>query len=201
MAGRPLKTSILTRLLLLLTAVLTACNGKVPSDKNVSQTIDQNELLFKKGDCLEFKIDSLTYGAGIVFDFSRYEGGIWYCLLFTDYESTTKPTIDSILHKKFIGRKIENPQNEKGYQIMLDGAFIRDSLINANFKLVGHLSLNNNGRLGEQKPTSEMDGLIQLYKNEKQRITSANKFSFDFTNQSKFWREEYFDLKDFVKLE
>jgi hypothetical protein len=186
-------------LFILLTALLIGCNGKTTSDKNTGQTIDQNELLFKKGDCLEFKIDSLTYGVGIVFDFSRYEGGIWYCLLFTDYESTNKPTIDSILHKKFLGRKIEYPQNKTGYQIMLDGAFVRDSLMTDNFELVGNISLNNNGRLGDQKPISKMNGFVQLYKNAKQIVTSANKYSLDFRNQSKFRRDEYFDLKDFVK--
>jgi hypothetical protein len=186
-------------LFILLTAFLPGCNGKTTSDKNTKQTTDQNELLFKKGDCLKFKIDSLTYGVGIVFDFSRYDGGIWYCLLFTDYESPNKPTIDSILHKKFLGRKIENPSNEKGYQIMLDGAFVRDSIMTDGFDLVGNISLNNNGRLGEQKPTSKMNGFVQLYKNEKQRLTSANKYPIDFANQSKFRRDEYFDLKDFVK--
>jgi hypothetical protein len=188
-----------TYLFILLTASLIGCNGRPTSDKNISQAIDQNELLFKKGDCLEFKIDSLTYGAGIVFDFSRYEGGIWYCLLFTNYESTNKPTIDSILHKKFPGRKMENPQNEKGYQIMLDGAFVRDSLMLDNFQLVGNISLNTNGRLGEQKPTSKMNGFVQLYKNEQQRLTFANKNSVDFTSRMKFRQNEYFDIKDFVQ--
>lgn len=186
-------------LFLLLIVLLIGCNGKTTSVKNTIQIFDQNELLFKKGDCLGFKIDSLTYGVGVVFDFSRYEGGIWYCLLFTDYESTNQPTIDSIIEKKFIGRKIENSQNEKGYQIMIDGAFVRDSLMTDNFELVGNISLNNNGRLGEQKPTSKMDGFIQLYKSEQQRLTSANKYPVGFTNQSKFRRDEYFDLKDFVK--
>jgi hypothetical protein len=82
---------------------------------------------------------------------------------------------------------------------MLDGAFIRDSLMTDNFELVGNISLNDNGRLGEQKPTSKMNGFVQLYKNEKQRLASANKYSLDFRNQSKFRRDEYFDLKDFVK--
>jgi hypothetical protein len=100
-------------LFILLTALLIGCNVKTTSDKNTGQTIDQNELLFKKGDCLEFKIDNLTYGVGIVFDFSRYEGGIWYCLLFTDYESINKPTIDSILHKKFLGENLNIPKTKR----------------------------------------------------------------------------------------
>jgi hypothetical protein len=185
---------------ILLTALLMGCIGKTTSDKNTSPTIDQNELLFKKGDCLQFKVDSVTYGVGIVFDFSRYERGIWYCVLFTDYESTNKPTIDSILDKKLLGRKMENFQVERGYQIMLDGAFVRDSLMPDNFELLGNISLNDNGQLGEQAPTSKMDRFIQLYENgQERRLTSTISYPEDVKNQRKFKRDEYFDLKDFVR--
>ncbi len=184
----------------LLTALLISCGKTTPNDAT-KQAIAQNQLLFKKGDCLAFKIDSLTYGVGIIFDFSGDKDGMWYCLLFTDYESINKPTIDLILDKRFLGRKIENSSEKKGYQIMLDGAFVPDSLMTGNFELVGNISLNNNGRLGEQGPISKMERFIQAYKNGKQRRLTLDKYRVDLIGPDKFRRDEYFDLKNFVKIE
>jgi hypothetical protein len=68
-----------------------------------------------------------------------------------------------------------------------------------NFKLLRNISLNNNGRLGEQKPISEMSAFVRLYEDEKHRLTAANKYSFDFTSQSKYRRDESFAIGDFIK--
>ncbi|MFN5430346.1 MAG: hypothetical protein ACK498_06380, partial [Cyclobacteriaceae bacterium] len=64
-----------TYLLGLLTLILIICGGRETPDRTTRMTVDPNQLKFNKGDCLEFKIDSLTYGVGVVFDFSKDEGG------------------------------------------------------------------------------------------------------------------------------
>lgn len=188
-------------LLGLLTILLVSCGGGTTSDYATRPTIDPTELKFKKGDCLEFKIDSLTYGVGIVFDFSKDEGGIWYGLLLTDYESTNKPTIDSILNRRFLGRKIQSSLNDKGFEIGIDAEFILDSLA-SNFSLVGNVTLNDKVKFGAQGATSDMSGLIQAMKNGKEkRLNPPDDYREHLTKLDKFRPDEYFDVKDFIKSE
>jgi hypothetical protein len=187
-------------LLGLLILILMSCGSGTTSDYATRPTVDPSELKFKKGDCLEFKIDSLTYGVGVVFDFSKDEGGIWYGLLLTDYESINKPTIDSILNRRFLGRKIQSSLNDKGFEIGLDTEYILDSLLTDNFSLVGNVRLNDNVKLGSQGATSDMDGLIQTLKNGKERrLTKPDDYREHLTKLDKFRPDEYFDVKDFVE--
>ena len=179
---------------------LMSCGSGTTSDYATRPTVDPSELKFKKGDCLEFKIDSLTYGVGVVFDFSKDEGGIWYGLLLTDYESTSKPTIDSILSGQFLGRKIESSLNSKGFDIGIDTEYILDSLLADNFSLVGNVSLNDKVRLGSQGATSDMDGLIQALKNGKERrLTPPDDYRDHLSKLDTFRPDEYFDVKDFIE--
>lgn len=187
-------------LLGLLTLFLMSCGSETASDYVTRSTVDPCELKFKKGDCLEFKIDSLTYGVGVVIDFSKDEGGIWYGLLLTDYESTSKPTIDSILSGQFLGRKIESSLNIKGFEIGIDSEYILDSLLKDNFSLVGNLSLNNKVRIGSQGATSDMDGLIQALKNgKKRRLTPPDDYRDHLSKMDTFRPDEYFEVKDFIE--
>ena len=187
-------------LLGLLTLFLMSCGTGTTSDYATRPTVDPSELKFKKGDCLEFKIDSLTYGVGVVFDFSKDEGGIWYGLLLTDYESMTKPTVDSILYKRFLGRKIQSSLNDKGFEIGIDTEYILDSLLTDNFSLVGNLTLNDKVRLGAQGATSDMNGLIQALKSGKERrLNPPDDYREHMTKLDKFRPDEYFDIGDFIE--
>jgi len=159
---------LMTKYLLgLWTLFLMSCGNGTTSDYATRPTVDPSELKFKKGDCLEFKIDSSTYGVGVIFDFSKDEGGIWYGLLLTDYESTDKPTIDLIANRRFLGRKIQSSLNDKEFEVGIDAEYILDSLLTDNFSLVGNLVLNDKVRLGSQGATSDMGGLIEKLKNGK----------------------------------
>jgi hypothetical protein len=186
-------------LLGLWTLFLMSC-GSGTSDYAARPTVDPNELKFKKGDCLKFKIDSLTYGAGVVFDFSKDEGGIWYGLLLTDYESQDKPTIDSIINRRFLGRKIQSSLNDKGFEIGIDTEYIVDSLLTENFSLVGNVLLNDKVKLGSQGATSDMDGLVQKLKNGKERrLSPPDDYPEHLSKSNNFRPDEYFDVKDFIE--
>ncbi|WP_156027049.1 hypothetical protein [Sporocytophaga myxococcoides] len=187
-------------LLGLWTLFLMSCGSGIPSDYATRSTVDPSELKFKKGDCLEFKIDSLTYGVGVVFDFSKDESGIWYGLLLTNYESRNKPTIDSILNRRFLGRKIQSSLNDKGFEIGIDAEYILDSLLTDNFSLVGNLSLNDKVKLGSEGASSDMEGLIQKLKNGKERrLSPPDDYREHLTKSDNFRPDEYFDVKDFVE--
>lgn len=183
----------------ILTLLLIGCGGNTNSDYRTRPTVDPRELIYKKGDCLAFKIDSLTYGAGIVFAFSKDEGGIWYGILLTDYESTDKPTIDSIIDKRFLGRKIQSSLNERGFEIGIDTEYVLDSLLTDNFTFVGTVSLNDKVRLGAQGATSKIEKLIQKLKNGKERrLTPPDDYRDHLTKLNEFRPDEYFDIKDFL---
>lgn len=176
-----------------------SCGGGANSSYGTHLTVDPNELVYKKGDCLEFRIDSLTYGVGIVFDFSKDEQGIWYGLLLTDYESADKPTIEAVFNGRFLGRKIESSLSNRGYEIGIDTEYILDSLLKDNFSLVGNLTLNNKVILGAQGASSDIEGLIQTIKDGKQRrLNPPDDYREHLTKLDKFRPDEYFDVKDFV---
>ncbi len=186
----------------LLTLLIIGCGGASTSDPWASLPIDSNELTFKKGDCLAFKIDSLTYGVGIVFDYSKDEGGLWYSLLFTDYESQVKPELKSIKNKRFLGRKVQSSGNDRGYVIMLDGEYVLDSLIlkTDNFFLVGNLKLNEEARLGAYGASSKISGLIQSFKRgQEDRKSPPDDYRDQMKKLNDFRPDEYFDLKDFLE--
>ena len=177
-----------------------SCGSGTTSDYATRPTVDPSELKFKKGDCLEFKIDSLTYGVGIVFDFSKDEGGIWYGLLLTDFESPNRPTIDSIVNGRFLGRKIQSSSNDRGFEIGIDTEYILDSLLIENFSPVGNVPLNDKVKLGSQGATSDMNGLIQKLKNGKERrLSPPDDYREHLSKSNNFRPDEYFDIKDFVE--
>jgi hypothetical protein len=184
------------------TLFLMSCGSGTTSDYATRPTVNPSELRFKKGDCLEFKIDSLTYGVGIVFDFSKDEGGIWYGLLLTDYESSNKPTIESIVNARFLGRKIQSAINDRGFEIGIDTEYILDSLLTENFSFVGNVTLNDKVKLGSQGATSDMDDLIQKLKNGKERrLSPPDDYREHLSEPNNFRPDEYFDVKDFVRDE
>jgi hypothetical protein len=195
------QSRLMTRYLLgLWTLFFLSCGSGATTDYATRPTVDSSVLKFKKGDCLEFKIDSLTYGVGIVFDFSKDEGGIWYGLLLTDYESATKPTIDSIISRRFFGRKIQTSLNDKGFEVGIDTEYILDSLLADNFSFIGNVPLNGKVKLGSQGATSDIDGLIQTWKNGKERrLSPPDDYRQHPSRPDNFRPDEYFDIKHFVE--
>ncbi len=186
----------------LLTITQINCTNNVASGNRTSSKIDSSSLMYKKGDCLAFKLDSSTYGAGIIFDSSKDEGGLWYCLLFTDYVSPSKPAIDSIKNHKVFGRKVESSLAPQGYEVMIDGEFLNDSMVSKgnNFILLGNISLNDKAKLGAYGATSKISGLIQAFKNGQSRRTSPpDNYHDQIKKLNTFRPEEYFNVKDFLK--
>ena len=187
-------------LLVLLSLSSISCGERTTSDHGTRMTVDPTELKFKKGDCLAFRLDSLTYGVGIVFDFSKDEGGIWYGLLLTDYESNNIPTSESVMHGRFLGRKIESAIDEKGFEIGIDTEYVIDSLLTSHFSMVGNLTLHNKIRIGAQGATSDMQGLIQKLMDGKERRGSPpDDYREYLTKSNQFRPDEYFDVRDFLE--
>ena len=183
----------------LLTLLEIGCGGQATSDSGTNSSIDSSELAYKKGDCVAFKIDSLTYGVGIVFDIINDEGGLWYSLLFTDYESQDKPELKSIKNKRLLGRKVQSSRNGQGVEIWLDGEYVSNKLI-SNCLRVGNLELNDKARLGTYGASSEISSLVISFTAAQDRRRSPPNDYQDYINKlNGLTPDEYFDLKDFLK--
>lgn len=193
----------MTKYLLVLFLGLIGCFDKAASDypTHTNKNINPSELKFKKGDCLKFNIDSFTYGAGVIIDFSKDEAGIWYGLVLTDYESAEKPTKESIFSKRVFGRKVESSLNTKGYETTLDAEFICDSLLANNFTFIGNIPLTENIIIGSHGAVCQIDRFILSFKNGQQRRTEPpDHYRSHLKKLDKFRPDEYFYLKDFVRF-
>lgn len=102
--------------------------------------IDAKELTYKKGDCLAFDFDSgKQYIAGIITDYSKDEGGLWYGICFTDYSDTIIPSISTIATQNLYGRKVHSSVDAKGYYICIDNEATTDSCLKAWIKKVRYI--------------------------------------------------------------
>src|SRR5690349_6941492 len=75
--------------------------------------IGPKELLYQKGDCLAFKVESGKVIAGLVVNCSKDEGGIWYGICFTDYLDSVMPLMSGVKSGQLYGRKIESSVDAK----------------------------------------------------------------------------------------
>ena len=164
--------------------------------------IDPKELLYKKGDCLAFKVDSGKVIAGLVMDFSKDEGGLWYGICFTNYLDTVIPSIPTIKSYHLYGRKIESTVDAKGYFIGLDLEFLSDSCIrslNKKVELIGNFKLDTTRiEMGSQSATGDFNQFIQFFKLGRERRLSPPD---DYTEQfklDKFRPDEYFPISHFT---
>ena len=124
--------------------ILFGCGVSADTQSKKVFPIDPKELLFKKGDYFAFPIDSNNYGMAIIFDYQKDEGGLWYSLLYTNYHSDTILQNPSLTDIYVFGRKVTSTLNDKGYELLLDGEYVSDSLIKLekHFKYIGNISLN-----------------------------------------------------------
>lgn len=129
--------------------------------------IDPKELSFKKGDCFAFPLDADNYGLAIVCDYDKDEGGLWYAVLYTNYNSDTITQNPLLTDVQVFGRKVTSTLNEKGYELLLDGEFISDSLIKAEkfFKHVGYIALDEKTtRLGAYGAATDFSTFLSAFR-------------------------------------
>ena len=192
-------------LLIFATVAFFGCDDDSPDSFKHDLPIDPKELVFKKGDCLMFKLDSLTYGAAIVLDFSKDETGIWYDLIFTDYESEELPSLDLMKDRRLMGRKIQSSVHSEGFVRLLDGYCLTDSLITkaGNFRSFGNLPLKENAKMGGYGATREMTEFITAFRNAQgDRLLPPDDYR-DYLKKlrkkERFRPEEYFSLDEFIQ--
>ncbi|MFI5219784.1 MAG: hypothetical protein ACHQNT_09875 [Bacteroidia bacterium] len=164
--------------------------------------VDPSELIYKKGDCLAFKIDSSNYIAGIVMNFSKDEGGLWYGFCFTDYLDTIIPDISTIKSKNIYGRKIQSTIDDKGYFVGLDFEYMSDSCIkslNEKSKLIGNLKLDTTKiELGSEGATRDYSEFIEMFKfGRKRRLLPPDDYR-EILKLDKFRPDEYFSVNTFI---
>ncbi|MES2837932.1 MAG: hypothetical protein V4667_10440 [Bacteroidota bacterium] len=132
------------RLILLFLTLLFGCVNSDDSPPKKVFPIDPKELSFKRGDYFSFPLDADNYGIAIICDYDKDEAGLWYAVLYTNYHSDTVTHNPLLTDVQVFGRKVTSTLNEKGYELLLDGEFISDSLIKVEkyFKHVGHIALD-----------------------------------------------------------
>lgn len=164
--------------------------------------ISPDELIYKKGDCLAFKVDSGKVIAGIVLDFYKDEGGLWYGICFTDYMDTIIPTIATIKLKKLYGRKIQSTVDTKGYFIGLDLDFLGDSCIkslNKKMQLIGNLKIDTTKiELGSESATNNYNEFIEEFKIGRERRLYPPDNYREQLKFDKFRPDEYFLINNFI---
>ncbi|HYV95404.1 MAG TPA: hypothetical protein VE978_26760 [Chitinophagales bacterium] len=191
----------MTRYILPLILILCACRFE-PKEHAELFPVNESELIYKKGDCIRVKIDSGNYIAGIVLDFSKDEGGLWYGVCFTNYLDTIAPDISTIKSAKLFGRKVQSEIDARGYFIGLDFCFILDSCISSldeEIKLLGNIKLDNAKiRLGAETTASTYYRLVAAYKWARgRRLLPPDDYRRQF-KLDKFRPEEYFYVKEFM---
>ena len=165
--------------------------------------IDIKELSYKKGDCVSFQIDSLNYGVGIVVDYSKDEGGLWYGLCFTDYYDTVQADLLKIKDKKIFGRKVESTLDENGFYTGLDIEFVNDSCLKFNeskITTIGNLTLNTKKiKYGSEGATNDYSEMLYTFKyGLEKRILPPDDYREHRTKLNDHRPEEYFTLTDFI---
>jgi hypothetical protein len=189
-------------IIILLLTIIFGCGESAGTQSKKVFPIDPKELSFKKGDCFAFPIDSNNYGMAIIFDYQKDEGGLWYSLLYTNYHSDTLLQNPSLTNIYVFGRKITSTLNDKGYEILLDGEYVSDSLIKVekHFKYISNVSLNGQtAKLGGYGAATDFQTFLNSLRFAlKQRSSDKkedNLIKLLFPKNS----EGYYPLVDFTK--
>ena len=165
-------------------------------------SIDPKELLYKKGDCLAFKVDSGKVIAGLVVKCSKDEGGIWYGICFTDYFDSVMPSISGVKSGQIFGRKIESSVDAKGYFVGLDVDYLSDSCIRSlktRVKKVGSLKLDSTKiEMGSMSATGDFNQFTQFFKLGRERRLSPPNDYRDQMKHDKFRPDQYFPVNSFI---
>jgi hypothetical protein len=165
--------------------------------------IDPKEIIFQKGDCIAFNVDSIEKGVAIVIDYSKDEGGLWYGLCFTDYLDTLTPELSQIKDNRIFGRKIESSFDKNGFMIGLDLVFVNESCFKLNpskFNKIGKFSLRNEKiRIGSECAISVYSKMLFVFHSgRKKRMIPPDDYRAHRTKIRDFRPEEYFLLKDYI---
>jgi hypothetical protein len=163
--------------------------------------IDSKELTYKKGDCLSFSIDSGRYITGIITDYTKEEGGLWYGICFTNYLDTITPNISTILTSRLCGRKVHS--GIAGYYIGIDNEYVTDSCLktwNKKVKYIGNIPLDTNKiKIAAEGGTDNYSRLIEDYKyNRERRSTPPDDYRAHLWKMNKFRPDEYFPVSYFI---
>jgi hypothetical protein len=181
----------------LMIVMLTSCGGNSSSSEFVLKPgIDPNELIFKKGDCLAFNIDSLTYGVALVFEVTKDGGGIWYGILFTDYSSPEIPHEGAVRNRRLLGRRMEEKLPDEPTDILLEGEFVNAELISEenSFSLVGNVRFNEQAHFGLYGACDDFAGYVDAFKTALDKRTKPP----EDPSNAKSNPNVYFDLNDFI---
>jgi hypothetical protein len=163
----PIAEKMKPTIIILLLTMFFGCADTADTQPRKAFPIDPKELSLKKGDCFAFSIDSNNYSIAIIFDYQKDEGGLWYSLLYTNYHSDTILQNPSLTDVNVFGRKVTSTLNDKGYELLLDGEYISDSLINVekHFKYVGNISLNEKTtRLGAYGASTDFPSFLNSFR-------------------------------------
>ncbi len=171
-------------------------------DQRKSFPINPNEVTYKKGDCLAFKIDSGKIVAGIVMNISKDEDGVSYGICFTDYIDTLNPSLATIKLKRIFGRKIESTVDTKGYFVGLDFDYLSDSCIkssNKKIQLIGNIKIDSTKiEVGSESATGDYSQFIQQYKiGHKRRLSPPDNYR-EQLKLNNFRPDEYFPIINFI---
>jgi hypothetical protein len=163
--------------------------------------IDPEELKFRKGDCIAFKVDSTNYGAAIVVDYAKDEGGLWYGFLFTNYLNDSLPSVSNLLNQKVFGRRIKSSYYKEGFYIGIDTEFINGSCLVENtdkFVLFGHITIDSTKiLLGAQGACGNYNKMLQSFRF---GLEKRLKPPEDYRDYRSFRTDEYFSLTYFINI-
>ncbi|GEM_PF-6122195 len=182
--------------------MLIGCIGNTDIQLKKRVLINEKRLLYKKGDCLLFPIDSNSCGMAIVFDSQKDEEGLWYSVLYTNYHSSTLKQKPKLKNLKLFGREISSSLNEKGTELLFDGDYVSDSLIKNKkiFKYIGTILFNEKfTELGSYGASKDFHKFLFSFHNAKVQRGSHKKvdkvIKLVLPNNS----EGYYPLLDFIK--
>ena len=164
--------------------------------------INEKGLLYKKGDCLLFPIDSNSYGMAIVFDSQKDEGGLWYSVLYTNYHSRTLQQRPKLTKLKLFGREISSSLNEKGTELLFDGDYVSDSLIKNKkiFKYIGTILFNEKfTSLGSYGASKDFQKFLFAFQNAKVQRGPNKKVDKVVKLVLPKNSEGYYPLLDYIK--
>jgi len=182
---------------LLLIAMLGSCGDNTSSSEFVLKPgLEASELVFKKGDCLAFNIDSLTYGVALVFEVTKDQGGIWYGILFTDYSSPDVPNESLVRERRLLGRRMEKKLPGEPTDILLEGEFVNEFMVaeENTFSVMGNVRFNEQAHFGLYGACEDFAGYVKAFKTAMDKRTKRS----DDPSNAKSNPNVYFDLDDFI---
>lgn len=187
----------------IITVVLIVFPSCFSKDKDQSKQfpVNQNELLYKKGNVVSIKTDSSITSVGLIADVRKDEGGIWYGICFTNYADSTIIDTAKLKYLSVYGRKIASSIDNRGYIKAIDVCFVHDSAIKTfteKIKIISNLRLRSDIHIGANTSATKFEDLLIFYNNGRQRRLQLPD---DYRNHFKenFRADQYLSIQDFVE--